>query len=147
MKSVIFAGLAAALMCGCASLNELPPDAQSAFALKEPLASHTTRMESFIAQATIDEAMSAAEYALTSSRFYVRPAGSTADRRCGEYTTGLDEWGMWGCFYFLPGKDPKTLRGRVIVESWNSFGATTGQSWHSILAGSFQNRLRVLQEK
>ena len=144
---IIFALLGAALISGCASLNELPADARSAFSLKEPLASHTTRMESFIVEANIDQAMSAAEYALTSSRFYVRPEGSTADRRCGEYTTGLNEWGMWSCFYFLPGKDPKTLRGRVIVESWNSFGATTGQSWHSILAASFQNRLRVLQEK
>jgi hypothetical protein len=147
MTCVILALVAGALMSGCAALHELPADARSAFALEEPLASHTTRMESFTVEAKIDEAISAAEYALTSSRFYVRSEGSTADRRCGEYTTGLYEWAMWSCFYFLPGKDAKTLRGRVIVESWNSFGFTTSQSWHSILAASFQNRLRVLQEK
>jgi hypothetical protein len=135
------------LLPGCAALNELPHDARAAFALKEPLASHTTRMETFNVEAKIDEAMSAAEYALISSRFYVHPASFTADRRCGEYTTGLHEWGMWSCFYFLPGKDRGTLQGRVIVESWNSFGFTTGQSWHSILAASFQNRVRLLRQK
>jgi hypothetical protein len=133
---------------GCGSaLQDLPGDSRAAFALKEPLASHTTRMESFLVDAKLDDAMNAAEYALTSSRFYVRPAASTTDRRCGEYTIGHSEWGMWSCFYFLRGKDENSLQGRVIVESWNSLGATTGQSWHSILASSFQNRIRVLQHR
>jgi hypothetical protein len=86
-------------------------------------------METFIVKATMAQALSAAEYALLSARFYTRPESHTDDRRCGEYTTGLEDWGMWSCFYFLPAEG-ETLRGRVVVESWNSFGATTNQPWH-----------------
>jgi hypothetical protein len=105
-----------------------------------------TLMETFTIKATLDEARKAAEYALASNSFDERPASRTDDRQCGKHTISLNEWAMWGCFYFQPIQDGM-LRGRVIVESWNSLGATTDQLWQLHLVNAFQNRLRLMQSQ
>lgn len=134
------------LLAGCSQLNDLPKTADAAFALPDTPRAGNTLLETFIVQATLADAQKAAEYALVSNDFEVRPASWTAERRCGEYTTGWYDWAMWGCFYFKPQADG-TLRARVIVESWNSFGVTTRQPWHLNLANAFQNRIRSVQGK
>jgi len=131
------------LFTGCSQLSDLPPTANAAFALKDAPGSGNTLMETFTVKATVSDALKAAEYALTSTGFEVRPTSWTTERRCGEYTTGLHEWAMWGCLYFQPAAEG-LIRGRVIVESWNSFGVTTGQPWHLHLTNAFQNSLRSI---
>jgi hypothetical protein len=130
------------LLTGCSQLSDLPHTATAAFALKDAPRSGNTLMETFVVKATTGDALKAAEYALVSANFEARPESWTDERRCGEYTTGWYDWAMGGCFYFQPAADG-TIRGRVIVESWNSFGVTTRQPWHLHLANAFQNRLRT----
>jgi hypothetical protein len=132
------------LLAGCSQLSDLPPTANAAFALKDVPRSGNTLMETFTVKATVSDALKAAEYALASSDFEARPVSWTNEKRCGEYTTGWYDWAMWGCFYFQPAADGM-LRGRVIVESWNSFGVTTRQPWYLHLTNAFQNRLRSIQ--
>lgn len=131
-------------LTGCSQLIDLPKTSDAAFALPDVPRSGNTLLETFTVKATLSDAHKAAEYALASNNFKARPASWNDEKRCGEYTTGWYDWAMWGCIYFQPTKDGM-LRGRVIVESWNSFGVTTRQPWHLHLANAFQNRLRATQ--
>jgi hypothetical protein len=128
----------------CSQINDLPRTADAAFALPDVGRSGTTLVQTFTVKATLNDAMKAAEYALTSTDFDPRQDSWTKERRCGEYTTGWYDWAMWGCFYFQPTTDGM-IRSRVIVESWNSFGVKTRQPWHLHLVTAFQNRLRDIQ--
>jgi hypothetical protein len=144
MVARILIALAGILLTGCSQLSDLPTTANAAFALKDAPRSGNTLMETFTVKATVSDALTAAEYALISTDFEARPASWTHEKRCGEYTTGMYDWAMWGCFYFQPAADGM-IQGRVIVESWNSFGVTTRQPWHLHLTNAFQNRLRSIQ--
>ena len=126
----------------CAQLSELPPTAKDAFALPDR-STRSTQVETFIAGNDLAKAMDAAEYALDSVLFESRPESWTPERRCGEYTTGMYDWAMWGCFYFLPDSDG-ILKGRVVVESWNSFGVTTNKPWSVMLVSAFRNRMEMI---
>lgn len=126
-------------------ISDLPKTADAAFAVPDVARSGNTLVETVIVKASLSDAQKAAEYALASNRFEARPQTWTNEKRCGEYTTGWYDWAMWGCFYFQPTNDGM-LRGRVIVESWNSFGLTTRQPWQLNLANAFKNRLRSTQD-
>jgi hypothetical protein len=132
------------LIVGCSQLSDLPNTAATAFALPDVPRSGSTMMETVVVKTTLTDAQKAAEYALSSNRFDARPETWTNDRRCGKYTTGWNDWAIWGCFYFQPTNDDQ-IRSRIIVESWNNFGVRTAQPWHLNLANAYQNRLRSTQ--
>lgn len=134
------------LLMGCSQMNDLPLSSEAAFALPEVPPNERTFMETFVVKATMSDAMRAAEQALASVRFEERPDSRTDDRRCGHYTTGWYDWAVWGCFYFARGNADGTLQGRVVTESWRSFGLSTRQPWDSFLAAAFQNKLRAIQQ-
>lgn len=134
------------LLSGCAShLSDLPPTSQAAFAIDDHPRQDRLLMESLIVQGTIDDALKAAEEAFASVGFDARPESWTTERRCAEYMTSLHEWPFWGYIYF-EAKPDNSLRCRIIVKSWTSFGFTTSQPWHLHLSTAFQNRLRAIQE-
>ena len=131
---------------GCASqLSDLPSTSGAAFALEDRPRRNTTLMETVVVKGTIADALKAAEEAFVSVGFEERPASWTAERRCAEYTLSWHEWPFWGCMYFEPGPEG-SLRCRIIVESWTSFGVKTSQPWHLHLAAAFQGRLRAIQD-
>ena len=134
------------LLMGCSQINDLPRSSEAAFALPDVPRNERTFMETFVVKATMSEAMKAAEQALAYTRFEERPGSWTNERRCGQRITGWYDWAVWGCFYFARGSADGTLNGRVITESWRSFGLTTRLPWDSLLTSAFQNRLRTIQE-
>ena len=144
MQKIMLPLISLLLTIGCARLTNLPDTADTAFTLPDVPRSGNAMMETVVVRTTLTDAQKAAEYALLSTQFDPRPETWTNDRRCGKYTTGWNEWAMWGCFYFQPTNDDQ-IRSRIIVESWNNFGARTGQSWHLNLANAYQNRLRSTQ--
>src|SRR2546427_6815167 len=120
-------------LSGCAQITDLPETPQQAFELKNTQWTDSLLVETFKAKVTLKDALPLADDALAATGFEPRPESSNAGRRCGEYGTTLTEWRMWACFYFVEDQD-LDLRGRVIVQSWKSFGATTNQPWHLLLA-------------
>ena len=77
--------------------------------------------------------MRAADEALDAINFKERPEGSTNERHCGHRVTGWYDWAVWDCFYFAPGSESGTIKGRVITENWRSFGQTSRQEWNLFL--------------
>jgi hypothetical protein len=133
-------------LVACSQANDLPQSSKAAFALPEVPRNERTFVETFVVRATMSDAMRAAELALGAVKFEERRDSSNNERRCGHRATGWYDWAAWGCFYFAPGSSDGELKGRVIVETWRSFGLSTRQPWDSFLAAAFQNRLRALQE-
>jgi len=144
---LVFWAFSSLLLAACSQTNHLPTSAEAAFAFPNIPPNERTFMQSFVVKATLPDATRAAEQALDAMRFEERPESSTNERRCGQRFTGWYEWAVWGCFYFAPGSESGTVRGRVITENWRSFGLNTRQEWHSLLAGAFQGRLRALQQE
>jgi hypothetical protein len=146
MQKIMLPLISLLLIIGCARLTDLPDTADTAFGLPDVPRSGNAMMETVVVRTTLTDAQKAAEYALLSNRFDARPDTWTGDKRCGEYTTGWNEWAMWGCFYFQPTNDGQ-IRSRIVVESWNNFGVRTGQPWHLNLANAYQNRLHSTQSQ
>jgi hypothetical protein len=139
--------LSSASVAACSQTNHLPTSAEAAFAYPKIPLNERTFTQDFVVTASLSEATRAAAQALDAMRFEQRPENSTNERRCGQRFTGWYEWAVWGCFYFAPGSESGTVRGRVITENWRSFGLSTRQEWDSLLAAAFQGRLRALQQE
>lgn len=133
------------LLIGCSQVNDLPLTPEAAFNVPEVPRNARTFMQTFVVKATMSDAMRAADEALDAINFK-EPEGSTNERRCGHRVTGWYDWAVWGCFYFAPGSESGTIKGRVITENWRSFGQTSRQEWNLFLTSTFQRRLRAIQD-
>lgn len=143
-RQVVLAAIVA-LLVGCSQANHLPVSSEAAFAFPEVPPNERTFMQTFVVKATMNDAMKAAEQALAYNRFEERRDSWTDERRCGQRVTGGYDWAVWGCFYFMRGNADGTLKGRVITESWRSFGVTSRRPWDEFLTRVFQERLRMIQ--
>jgi len=134
------------LLIGCSQVNDLPLTPEAAFGVPDVPRNARTFMRTFVVKATMSDAMRAADEALAAINFKERPDGSTNERRCGHRVTGWYDWAVWGCFYFVPGSESETIKGRVVTELWRTFGLSTRQEWDLLLTSAFQRRLRAIQE-
>ena len=134
------------LLIGCSQVNDLPLTPEAAFDVPDVPRNARTFMQTFVVKATMSDAMRAADEALAAINFKERPDGSTNERRCGHRVTGWYDWAVWGCFYFAPGSESGTIKGRVVTENWRSFGQSSRQEWDLFLTSTFQRRLRAIQD-
>ena len=134
------------LLIGCSQVNDLPLNPEAAFGLPDVPRNALTFMQTFVVKATMSDAMRAADEALAAINFKERPDGSTNERRCGHHITGWYDWAVWGCFYFAPGSESGSIKGRVVTENWRSFGQSSRQEWDLFLTSTFQRRLRAIQD-
>ena len=134
------------LLTGCSQVNDLPLNPEAAFGLPDVPRNALTFMQTFVVKATMSDAMRAADEALAAIDFKEPPDGSTNERRCGHRVTGWYDWAVWGCFYFAPGSESGTIKGRVVTENWRSFGQSSRQEWDLFLTSTFQRQLRAIQD-
>ena len=138
--------IASSAMLGCSpTLEQLPVTAAAAFALDPQAPERGRWVEELTVQASIPQALTAAQEALAAVRFIIEAPASTAERRCGSRAGSQDEGTTWACFY-VRREAPDRTAVRLVMASRQAFSAITGtQAYPDELIAAFRERLAGLQ--
>jgi len=133
-------------LLGCSpTLEQLPATAATAFALDPQPRERGTQIETLTVQASLPQALAAAQGALVAVRFVIEAPASTTERRCGSRIGSQDEGTTWACFY-VRSEAPDRTAVRLVTASRQALSAITGtRAYPEELLAAFRERLASLQ--